>query len=203
MNRRAFLALFGCGVVGLATDWSGALSGLVSSQQQRLGSMAIEEVMLIGDRLVAPEMSAFMVRGTPFLSMGIRPGEIFRWVAMPESEILIREQDQDVFLDGRQARAIDWQFLWRLNDKCASVTGCEYCGRAFYTWPVGGNCLSCGGALPAPLIGGSRFLTTVKDGKREVISLAQLQQSDDKACEYCGAQTVDDECFSCGARVIA
>lgn len=205
MNRRAFLALFGCGVIGLKTDWSGALSQFEHGLGTTLaplptGRMLIEEINFSDRALSAPAWVTFAVRGNPMIRSGLWPGTYSRWVAAPGCEIVMREQDRDVHLDGERAHDIDWNFMWRLEEKCASVSGCEYCGRAFYVWPAGGHCLSCGGALPAPLVGDSRFLTSMCGGVRTVLPMAVLQQSTDRSCDYCGAQIAGDRCVSCGAE---
>ena len=198
MNRRAFLALFGCGVIGLATDWSGALSHMMA-EPKVTGEMSILDVSIWSERLQVPVMLDLNIGNVTMLRAGMAPRSIFRWLGYPGGEIMMREGDREICLEGDYAHRVDWSFIWRLQEKCASVTGCEYCGRAYYLWPAGGHCMSCGGALPAPLEGGNRFVTTVNDGRRTVTPFEVLRPALDQSCAYCGSQVSDHACRSCGA----
>lgn len=210
LSRRSFFGLFGCGVIGLATDWSGALKGLVdlpaaTAAPTLTGAGRAYDFFFTSadDR---PVMRYRLIRPTHptavLLQVSVAKGGSFRWCAVPGGEIVFREghaldlvaADADVWTPVQ-----DWQMTWSARG-LSSVTGCEYCGTAYFAWPSGGHCSRCGGALPAPLENPSgRFATIVRDGQRTIVSLEPLRQTPDLSCVYCGVQLTNGRCVEgCG-----
>jgi hypothetical protein len=215
MDRRSFLTLFGCGAIALATDWSKALSQVLDTPvlPAFTGRMGMYDFVL---QPTVDHLTIFELQrsgpGTTLLQLPVHPRGMYRWVAGYGEGIVVPEGRYESGLsvvdraDPLNLRAADWAMHWQLASGCASVTGCEYCGRAYFDWPAGGHCRSCGGALPGPLTNtqGERFCTTMRAGERETVSLRildALEPTPDRACAFCGAQVPEGagNCLSCGA----
>lgn len=208
MNRRQMLSLFGCGVIGLATDWSGALKGLSDlppavKAPALTGRGMMSALNIFSDSeplvcsLVRPESGSQLA----CLSMG--PHSVVRYVLPLGYEFCFLEGfSLDLVsspIDGVSSPINNWSMTWQARH-LSTVTGCEYCGTAYFDWPAGGNCRQCGGALPQPLVNPSgRFSTSVRDGKREIVALSLLRSDTLPRCVHCGViHTHDKACYACG-----
>lgn len=208
MKRRSFLGLFGCGVVGFALDWSGAPVDLAPLPGYgRMYDWTVHWPDTVPDgvgvvTLVRPDALAH----GPILAASTHSRGIFRWVAQPAGEIVFREgRGLDVQVErlGTLPHTVapDWTMCWQANG-VATVTGCLYCGTAYFDWPSGGKCRRCGGRLPAPLRNLSgRFCTQRCGEQHTTLAFEPWVATPDQPCGYCGVQLVDGRCIAgCGGH---
>ena len=209
MNRRAFLGVFGCGMIGLATDWSGALKGIATTGHVRPleggGLVRVYELIFMPTDEVVALHTIQRLNGA--VVMQLHSPSTLRWVAATGCEIVTRE-GFDLNIESSPHGSCDWVAYWD-SQAIRSVTGCAYCGTAYYDWPAGGHCRQCGGALPDPMQSmGGRWATSMIGGMRrqEALELPIVGggvRIELARCDYCGSSLeCEDCCASCGAGAL-
>ena len=172
ISRRSFMTLFGCGVVGLAADWSGVLPGFQLASSPR-GTALMYDFLLTSE--AGGRYQWQRSAGEVLFTAALAPESCYRWRACDMAGIVLREGEYLTVrnLDDPTQQDVDWQMIWRAATPCQTVTGCEYCGTAYLIWPADGECTSCGGRLPAPLPIqlGQDYLTKIENGQRTIIPM--------------------------------